>query len=98
MPSCSPRKDGERQVLPARIDHDTPAEDIDARLKKALDDLARNIGRSAVTHLKEMYPAALASVTKNAEISLTNHVRNNINLHMKPVLALLIELKKNGTI
>lgn len=75
-----------------------PAEDIDTRMKKALDDLARSIGRSAVNHLKEMYPDALKAVTKTAEVSLTNHVRNNINHHMKPVLALLIEMKKNGTI
>ena len=75
-----------------------PAEDIDARIKRELDNLARSIGRDAVNHLKEMYPAAMTAVTKNAEISLTNHVRNQINHHMKPVLALLIELKKNGTI
>ena len=72
--------------------------DIEPRLKKALDDLARSIGRSAVNHLKEMYPDALAAVTRNAETSLTNHVRNNINHHMKPVLDLLIELKTNRTI
>jgi hypothetical protein len=75
-----------------------PAEDIDTRLKRALDDLARNIGRSAVNHLKTMYPEALAAVTKNAERSLTNHVRNEINHHMKPVLALLIELRRNGSL
>ncbi len=72
--------------------------DIEPRLKKAMDDLARTIGRSAVNHLKEMYPEALAAVTKNAEVSLTNHVRNQINAHMRPVLDLLVELKSNGTI
>jgi len=64
----------------------------EAILKRALDELAREIGRDAVNHLKQMYPAALDAVTKNAETSLTNHIRNNINHHMKPLLALLVEL------
>lgn len=73
-----------------------PGGDIDARAKKALDDLARMIGRSAVNHLKDMYPEAMAAVTKNAERSLTNHVRNEINYRMKPLLNILVEQKKRG--
>jgi hypothetical protein len=52
------------------------------------------IGRSAVNHLKEMYPDALSAVTKNAEISLTNHVRNNINDAMRPILKLIVDLAR----
>lgn len=80
-------------TLPARIDDDPGIDldiDLDAKVKKALDDLARKIGRSAVNHLKDMYPEALASVTKNAEISLTNHVRNQINFEMQPIVKMLV--------
>lgn len=66
--------------------------------KKALDDMAREIGRSAVNHLKQMYPDALANVTKTAEISLTNHIRNQINWRLKPTLKLLLDLHKQGKI
>lgn len=76
-------------ILPPLSDED--------RLKAALDHLARSIGRAAVNHLKAMYPAALKSVPKTAEVSLTNHIRNDINMHMRPVLALLVELKNEGT-
>lgn len=71
-------------------------DDIDARAKKALDDVARKIGRSAVNHLKAMYPDAMNAVTKNAEVSLTNHVRNDINHHMRPLLSMLLEAYKRG--
>lgn len=67
-------------------------QDIEARMNKALDDLARAIGRSAVNHLKTMYPEAMAAVVKNAEVSLTNHVRNEINFHMRPLLATIRSL------
>ena len=70
------------------------AENVEAILKIALDELAREIGRDAVEHLKQMYPDALKVVTKNAEVSLTNHIRNNINYRMKPVLAVLGELSR----
>jgi len=52
--------------------------------------------RTPVNHLKEMYPAALAAVTRNAEVSLANHVRNAINHHMRPLLELLIEQSRKG--
>jgi hypothetical protein len=61
-------------------------EEVDAQLRQALDEIARSIGRAAVNHLKEMYPAALDAVTKNAEVSLTNFIRNRINFEMRPVI------------
>lgn len=70
--------------------------DLDAEGKKLLDQIAKDIGRSAVNHLKQMYPEALAGVTKNAEISLTNHVRNQINHHMRPLVERLVDQKKKG--
>jgi hypothetical protein len=80
-----------RHNLPA-----LPGDDLDTRAKKALDDVARGIGRSAVNHLKTMYPDALAGVTANAERSLTNHVRNEINWRMKPLLELLVAQMRDG--
>ena len=59
---------------------------MEQELRKALDDVARSIGRAAVNHLKEMYPPALAAVPKNAEVSLTNFIRNRINLEMRPIV------------
>lgn len=70
---------------------EVPKDDLDKRAKKALDKLARSIGRAAVNHLKEMYPDALKAVTKTAEISLTNHIRNDVNYNIRPLLELLIE-------
>lgn len=67
-----------------------------ARANKILDTHARKIGRSAVNHLKEMYPEAMAAVTKTAEISLTNHIRNEINHDMKAAIMALVEMQKRG--
>lgn len=61
---------------------------LEQELRRALDDVARKIGRPSVNHLKEMYPNALAAVPKTAEVSLTNFFRNRINLEMRPVVIL----------
>jgi hypothetical protein len=79
------------KVQAIQPDMSGPAEDDLDRVKRALDEVARKIGRSSVNHLKDMYPDALAAVTKNAEVSLTNHVRNAINYHMRPLLEILVE-------
>ena len=87
--------------LPAITTHfhmpEVPKDGLETRAKKELDKLARSIGRAAVNHLKEMYPVALKSVTKTAEISLTNHIRNDINHHIRPLLALLIKSGRGQT-
>jgi hypothetical protein len=70
---------------------EVPKDDLETRAKKELDKLARSIGRAAVNHLKEMYPDALKAVTKTAELSLTNHIRNDVNHHIRPLLMLLIK-------
>jgi len=72
------------------------AESPEARAKKILDTHARAIGRSAVNHLKEMYPEAMASVARSAEISLTNHIRNKINHDMKAAIMALVDIQKKG--
>lgn len=64
------------------------------RARRLFDEMARNIGREAVNHLKSMYPAALESVPKTAETSLTNRIRNDINWRMRPMLVAMIAMHK----
>ena len=68
-------------------------ESHEARARRLFDEMARNIGREAVNHLKTMYPAMLserAAQTKSWETSLVNCVRNDINWRMRPLLMALI--------
>lgn len=62
------------------------------RARRLFDEMARNIGREAVNHLKAMYPAALAAVPKSAELSLTNRIRSDINWRMRPLLMAMIAM------
>ena len=62
--------------------------------RRLFDEMARNIGREAVNHLKTMYPAALAAVPKSAEMSLTNRIRNDINWRMRPLLMAMIAMHR----
>lgn len=64
------------------------------RARRLFDAMARRIGREAVNHLKDMYPAALQAVPKSAEISLTNHIRNDINWQMRPLLMAMIAMHR----
>jgi hypothetical protein len=70
------------------------AERQEQRARRLFDEMARNIGREAVNHLKLMYPAALAAVPKSAEISLTNHIRNDINWRMRPLLMAMLAMHR----
>lgn len=62
--------------------------------RRLFDEMARNIGREAVNHLKTMYPAALAAVPKSAETSLTNRIRNDVNWRMRPLLMAMIAMHR----
>jgi hypothetical protein len=64
------------------------------RARRLFDEMARNIGREAVNHLKAMYPTALAAAPRSAEISLTNHIRNDINWRMRPLLMAMIAMHR----
>lgn len=81
-------------------DHNVPAvpsngcETQEQRARRLFDEMARNIGREAVNHLKLMYPGALAAVAKSAETSLTNHIRNDINWRMRPLLMAMIAMHR----
>jgi hypothetical protein len=72
-------------------------ENQEARARRLFDEMARNIGREAVNHLKTMYPHLLAAGAWNSkswETSLTNHIRNDINWRMRPLLMALIAVHK----
>jgi len=69
------------------------AESHEARARRLFDEMARNIGREAVNHLKTMYPHMLSEQARDSKIwetSLVNHVRNDINWRMRPLLMALI--------
>lgn len=69
------------------------AESHEARARRLFDEMARNIGREAVNHLKTMYPDILserAGNSKSWETSLVNTIRNDINWRMRPLLMALI--------
>lgn len=69
------------------------AETHEARARRLFDEMARNIGREAVNHLKTMYPDHLterAAQSKSWEMSLVNSIRNDINWRMRPLLMALI--------
>lgn len=76
-------------VVPAKA-----SETRERRARRLFDEMARNIGHEAVNHLKLMYPAALAAVPRSAELSLTNHIRNDINWRMRPLLMAMIAMHR----
>jgi hypothetical protein len=65
------------------------------RARRLFDEMARNIGREAVNHLKTMYPEILserAGKSKSWELSLVNSIRNDINWRMRPLLMAMIAM------
>lgn len=76
--------------LPAIPPRETP----ERRARRLFDEMARNIGREAVNYMKHMYPATFVDQPKTAEISLVNHIRNDINYRMRPLLMAMIEMHK----
>jgi len=74
---------------------DQPAETQEKRARRLFDEMARNIGREAVNHLKTMYPHILseqAGRSKSWELSLVNTIRNDINWRMRPLLMAMIAM------
>jgi len=65
----------------------------EARARRLFDEMSRNIGREAINHLKTMYPHMLSEQARQSKIwetSLVNHIRNDINWRMRPLLMALI--------
>jgi hypothetical protein len=71
---------------------DPDPESHEKRARRLFDEMARNIGREAVNHLKTMYPDVAGRAGKTWETSLTNHVRNDINWRMRPLLMAMIAM------
>ena len=70
-------------------------ESHEKRARRLFDEMARNIGREAVNYLKTMYPEMISergSVSKSWETSMVNHVRNDINWRMRPLLMAMIAM------
>jgi len=68
-------------------------ESQEQRARRLFDEMARNIGREAVNHLKTMYPDIISErghSSKSWETSLVNTIRNDINWRMRPLLMALI--------
>lgn len=71
------------------------AETQEQRARRLFDEMARNIGREAVNHLKTMYPEVAERMRGKAwETSLTNHIRNDINWRMRPLLMAMIAMHR----
>lgn len=77
--------------LPAPLrEQQTP----EKRARRLFDEMARNIGRGTVNYMKEMYPKTFVGQPSTAEISMVNHIRNDINYRMKPMLMAMIAMHK----
>ncbi|HET9512202.1 MAG TPA: hypothetical protein VFO80_13725 [Sphingomonas sp.] len=74
---------------------DQPRESHERRARRLFDEMARNIGREAVNHLKTMYPHMLSDQARTSKIwetSLVNSIRNDINWRMRPLLMAMIAM------
>jgi hypothetical protein len=83
--------------LPLTILNPPRGESQEQRARRLFDEMARNIGREAVNHLKTMYPDIISErgrQSKSWETSLTNHVRNDINWRMRPLLMAMIAMHR----
>ena len=72
-------------------------ESTEQRARRLFDEMARNIGREAVNHLKTMYPHMLsdqAAESRIWETSLVNSIRNDINWRMRPLLMAMIVMHR----
>jgi hypothetical protein len=84
-------------IDPSAVNGAEAAETQERRARRLFDEMARNIGREAVNHFKTMYPDHLtdrARQSKSWETSLTNHVRNDINWRMRPLLMAMIAMHR----
>ena len=94
MNALAPRAD---LIDPAAVPPHGEPESQERRARRLFDEMARNIGREAVNHLKAMYRETMGErmlASKSWETSLTNHVRNDINWRMRPLLMAMIAMHR----
>ena len=72
----------------------TVEETAEHRARRLFDEMARNIGRETVNYMKRMYPGTFAGQPSTAELSMVNHIRNDINYRMRPLLMAMIVMHK----
>lgn len=72
----------------------TTPETPERRARRLFDEMARNIGRETVNYMKQMYPGTFVGQPTTAEISMVNHIRNDINYRMRPLLMAMIAMHK----
>jgi len=77
-------------VPAVQITPETP----ERRARRLFDEMARNIGRETVNYMKLMYPGTFEGQPKTAELSMVNHIRNDINYRMRPLLMAMIAMHK----
>jgi hypothetical protein len=83
------------QALAVPVEPVAREETQEQRARRLFDEMARNIGREAVNHLKTMYPHMLSDKARESkiwELSLTNTIRNDINWRMRPLLMAMIAI------
>lgn len=62
------------------------------RARRLFDEQARNVGRELVNYMKYHWPDVFADKPSTFELSIVNHVRNDINWRMRPLLMAMIAM------
>lgn len=88
------RMKGDSRDLERAAGGPRPVETAERRARRLFDEMARNIGRETVNYMKQMYPATFVGQPGTAELSMVNHIRNDINYRMRPLLMAMIAMHK----
>lgn len=64
------------------------------RARRLFDEQARNIGRELVNYLKFQWPDIFIDKPGTFELSIVNHVRNDINYRLRPLLMAMIVMQR----
>lgn len=62
------------------------------RARRLFDEQARNVGRELVNYMKFHWPDIFVGKPSTFELSIVNHVRNDINWRMRPLLMAMIAM------
>lgn len=62
--------------------------------RRLFDEQARNIGRELVNYMKFLWPDVFEGKPSTFQLSIVNHVRNDINYRMRPLLMAMIVMQR----